>query len=67
MIKLIYKNRNYTDKANDAHQLNTPFFNVGPQLTDKPPPTNESVEQYIKRLSEIVFPYVVFLSMKFTI
>ena len=32
-----------------AHQLNTYFINVGRELSDKLPTTNENVNQYIKR------------------
>ena len=49
VTKLIHNNRSYTEKASIAHQLNTHFINVGRELADKLPMTNENVNQYIKR------------------
>ena len=49
VTKLIHNNRSYTEKASIAHQLNTHFINVGRELADKLPITNENVNQYIKR------------------
>ena len=49
VTKLIHTNRSYTGKASIAHQLNTHFINVGHELADKLPITNENVNQYIKR------------------
>ena len=50
VTKLIHNNRSYTGKASIAHQLrNTHFINVGRELADKLPMTNENVNQYIKR------------------
>ena len=49
VTKLIHNNRSYTKKASIAHQLNTHFINVGRELADKLPVTNENVNQYIKR------------------
>ena len=48
VTKLIHKNRSYTGKASIAHQLNTHFINVGHELADKLPITNENINQYIK-------------------
>ena len=66
ITKLIHNNRSYTGKANIAHQLNTHFINVGHELADKLPISNENVNHYMKRSfrDTLVLPSVVFLYKK---
>ena len=50
VTKLIHNNSSYTEKASIAYQLiYTHFINVGRELADKLPTTNENVNECIKR------------------
>jgi len=57
VTKLIHDDRSYTEKASIAYQLNTHFINVGRELADKLPTTNENVNQYIKRSFQDSFTF----------
>lgn len=64
ITKLIHNNRSSAEKANIVHQLNTHFINVGRELADRLPTTNENVNQYIKRSFRDSFTFRSILALK---
>jgi len=57
VTKLIHNNRSCIENPSIAHQLNSHFINVGREIADKLPTTNENVNQYIKRLFRDSFTF----------